>query len=252
MNKIGSNRRLSGLMGQLPPSQAFLKNQKSAIDFGKSCEGCAMGGYGSGRRGGRPNADESLFVDIAWMVRTKRAVPGQWLRGTLSWSCRGEPSGSVSYEADMRDPYASKLKLNFTRGSGENKESVEQLIPLTFTEPNYGGKRWWMICPYRHIRVGKLFFPHGGDRFASRKAWGLGYFIQTRAKRDKPFEALFRLQKRLGCTQGWEAGLFRPKGMWKRTFERHFDRYLELDALCSIEMISAISRIWSPSKSPDL
>jgi hypothetical protein len=85
-------------------------------------------------------------------------------------------------------------------------------------------------------RATKLYMPPGGDRFAGRAAWRLGYRSQRVAHRDRPFEKLFRLQRKVGSSEGWEAGIYRPKGMWTRTFERHLDRYLALDAECSHEM----------------
>jgi hypothetical protein len=202
-----------------------------------------MGGYGSGRYGGRPTADASLRIDLAWMLRTRRAQEGCELAGSLHWTCGGSPSGSIGYRAVMNEPGEERLVLNYTRGSGEDAEHVLQSIYLCHTVPNYGGKRWWMICPYRGNRVGKLYLPPGGDRFASRQAWRLGYQCQRDAARDRPFERLFRLQKKLGCDQGWEAGLQRPKGMWNRTFDRHMERYWQLDEECAIEMASMMARL---------
>ena len=200
-----------------------------------------MGGWRSGRRGGRPTADSSLRVEIGLMVRTRRAMPGSCVSGILSWSYgRDDPAGSVGYECDMVDCFNSTLILKYTRGSGDDKENVEQVVRLVFIEPNYGGKRWWMVCPYYGIRVSKLYLPNGGDRFASRKAWRLGYQSQRVAQRDRPYEKLFRLQKKLGSDRGWGAGLRRPNGMWHRTYDRHFERYLELDAECGVEMMQVI------------
>jgi hypothetical protein len=104
-------------------------------------------------------------IDLAWMIRTKRAVPGSLVSGTLWWTCGGESAGSISYVADMCDPENAFLRLSYTRGSGSDQENVQQLVRLTYTEPNYGGRRWWMVCPYRHNRCGKLYLPNGGDRF---------------------------------------------------------------------------------------
>jgi hypothetical protein len=182
----------------------------------------------------------SKKVDLAWMMRTGRAKPGQWISGSLSWNCGGQPAGSISYSANMECEYNSELKLTYYRGSAEEREDVEQRIRLVYTEPNYGGRRWWMICPYRHIRVAKLYMPNGGDRFASRKAWRLAYNSQRVAHRDRPFEKLFRLQRKLGCEQGWDSWISRPKGMWQRTFDRHLARFEELDAECSVEMMQVI------------
>jgi hypothetical protein len=202
-----------------------------------------MGGFGSGRHSGRPTANMSKRIDIAWMIRTGRASPGTHISGSLTWSFGNEPAGSIRYVADMIDPAASELRLSFTRGEDGDRESVRQVIRLTFTEPNYGGRRWWMICPYRGHRVGKLYMPNGGDRFASLKAWRLGYNSQRVAPTDRPFEKLSRLQRKLGCEQGWEAPLRRPKGMWQRTYQRHLERYEQLDAECSMEMLDAIARL---------
>ncbi|OWQ95360.1 hypothetical protein [Sphingopyxis witflariensis] len=202
-----------------------------------------MGGWGSGRYGGRPTADASLRIDLAWMLRTGRAKEGAHQRGALNWTCGGEPSGSIRYDAIMHEPGGERLELSYARGSGEDREQVRQTIRLCHTRPNYGGKRWWMICPYRHIRVGKLYLPPGGDRFASRHAWRLGYQCQRDSARDRPFERLSRLQKKLGCDPGWEAGLYRPKGMWNRTFERHLERYWELDEQCALEMMAVMGRL---------
>lgn len=177
------------------------------------------------------------------MLRTGRAKEGSWCSGSLSWTCGGEPSGSISYQAIMHEPGAERLELSYTRGSGDEREQVRQTVQLCYTVPNYGGKRWWMICPYRGIRVGKLYLPPGGDRFASRRAWRLGYQSQRDAARDRPFERLFRLQKKLGCEQGWEAGLRRPKGMWHRTFDRHMEHYWELDRECAAEMAMLVLRL---------
>lgn len=202
-----------------------------------------MGGWGSGRTSGRPTVDASLRIDLAWMFRTGRAKAGAHLFGSLNWTCGGDPSSSITYSAIMDTPGEERLELTFTRGSGDDREHVRQIVRLCFTCPQYGGKRWWMICPYRHIRVGKLYLPPGGDRFASRQAWRLGYQCQRDAARDRPFERLFRLQKKLGCYQGWEAGLHRPKGMWNRTFERHLERYIDLDAECAMEMMAMMGRL---------
>ena len=199
-----------------------------------------MGGFGSGRTGGRPTADLSKRIDIAWMIRTRRAMPGHFISDSLSWNCGGHPAGSVSYVADMEDLANAELRVSFWRGSGDAREFVEQRIRLTSTEPNFGGRRWWMICPYRHDRVAKLYLPAWGDRFAGRRAWRLGYQSQRVARRDRPFEKLFRLQRKLGSEQGWEAPLRRPKGMHLKTFERHLERYWELDAECAVQMMSWI------------
>jgi hypothetical protein len=204
-----------------------------------------MGGYGSGRQGGRPIAEHSLRVDFGWMIRKGLAVPGGWRKGNLRWTCRGEPSGDVSYSCDMTDPENSWLELRFSvpdRANGGRKHHTQR-IQLSYTVPEFGGKRWWMHCPINGARVGKLYVPPGGDIFASRRAWRMGYHSQRIPDRDKPFEALFRLQRRLGCTEGWEMPIRRPKGMHHRTFAKLEERYWQLDQQCGVEMAGALAML---------
>lgn len=202
-----------------------------------------MGGWGSGRSGGGPVAEHCLRVDLPWMFKTERAKPGSLIWGTLSWNCGDEPSGSISYEADMQDPDNARLVLKYSRGTGADKESVRQDVGLVYTQPNYGGRRWWMVCPFLGVRCSKLFKPVSGDRFASRKAWRVGYRSQRAAWHDKPFERLNRLQRKLGCREGYDEWLFRPKGMWHRTFERHLAKFEQINDQCSDIWIGMAARL---------
>ena len=143
----------------------------------------------------------------------------------------------------MHEPGDERLELNDTNTRRGERKDEHQTIRLTFTQPHYGGKRWWMLCPVSGRRVGKLYLPPGGDIFASRQAWRLGYQSQRDAHRDRPFERLFRLQRKLGGPQGYEEPIFKPKGMWQRTWQRHLDEYWRLDAECAREWFGMLSRL---------
>lgn len=203
-----------------------------------------MGGWGSGRHSNHPVVEDGLTIDLGLMVR------GGWIRdgasgsGNLHWSCNGKRFASIAHRYDLSDPERASLVLIYTwTPDGRKPEPVEQRIALVSTVPHYGGRRWWMLCPFTGRRVAKLHLPPGGGKFASRKAWRLPYRSQRVAKRDRPFEKLFRLQRKLGSAEGWEAGLRRPKGMWRRTYERHWERYWQLDAQCGAEMASLVLRL---------
>jgi hypothetical protein len=112
-----------------------------------------MAGWATGRSGGRPVAEHCVGIDLPWLFKTERAIKGKHVCGTLHWSRGGELSGSISYHAIMDKPGDERLELAYTRGEGENAERVRQTIHLAFTKPHYGGKRWWMICLYRGVRL---------------------------------------------------------------------------------------------------
>lgn len=203
-----------------------------------------MGGYNSGRRGGRPTIEDGLTISLPMMMARGWVRVGEAGSGTQRWSRRGETIAEIGHSFDMRDPDDAWLKLSYRwTPHGETARVVEQRVALTYTSPNYGGRRWWMLCPFAGQRVAKLHLPSGGGKFACREAWRLGYRSQRVASRDRPFEKLFRLQEKLGCTPGWEAGLIRPKGMWGRTYERHWSRYWELDRECGVEMAGVLGRL---------
>jgi hypothetical protein len=182
------------------------------------------------------------------MFRKGFAKEGHHLRTVLRWTCRGEESGSITCAAIMDKPGEERLELSYTRGSGQDRKDIEQTVHLCFTVPQYGGKRWWMECPFQHIRVAKLYLPPGGDRFASRQAWRLGYHIQRVAKNERACERLFELQKKLGGHQGLGGYPIRPKGMWRRTYERHLQRYWRLEEAAEAEFSLGLAQIQSRIK----
>ena len=191
-----------------------------------------MGGYGSGRHAGKVLADNCLALDLGMMIRTGLAVPGQDTTGTLHWSCRGEPFGSLAYTAEMADRARACLILSFTRTVDGQQNRYRQVVRLDSTRPHFGGERWWMLCPYSGRRVRMLYKPPHHATFAARQYWNLAYRSQREAKDQRPYERLFRLQRKMSSVQGYEAGLKRPKGMWHSNFARHWRHYLALEDAC--------------------
>jgi len=101
---------------------------------------------------------------------------------TLTWtrSLSGHKS-SIGIVVDVLDePY---VKLNYTitdRDSGE-KTDYDYKISLTTTPCNFGGVRYWFICPlsvngvYCGRRTGTLYLASGGHYFGCRHCYNLSY-----------------------------------------------------------------------------
>ncbi|MCW3836651.1 hypothetical protein ACFQ1E_12770 [Sphingomonas canadensis] len=93
--------------------------------------------------------------------------------------------------------------------------------------------------------MGKLYLPNWGDRFAGRSAWRLGYHSQRIDACDRPFEAMYRLQRKLGGEIGWDMGLARkPRGMWRRTYTSLWDRYEALAEECDRAFLTRFGRLF--------
>jgi hypothetical protein len=118
---------------------------------------------------------------------------------------------------------------------------VAQHIPLTFTVPHYGGRRWWMICDGQ--RVAKLYKPPCGSSFGSREAWRLAYNSQREDARARAFGRLSRLQRKLRCEERWGVEPSRPKGMWRSKYHRLIAALREADVRCLALMESTVSEL---------
>jgi hypothetical protein len=111
---------------------------------------------------------------------------------TITWTSR--PSGhknSIDILVDTEELYA---KVNYTiteRNTGERTD-YEYKIQLTTTPCNYGGVRYWFICPlsrngvYCGRRVAKLYKAPGTKYFACRHCYNLTYESRNEPRLARP------------------------------------------------------------------
>jgi hypothetical protein len=200
-----------------------------------------MDGSLSGRRSEKLLAEECLSLDLAWLMRLGPIREGMAGDGEIIWTIGGTQIGFVKFRLDLRMVDVARLTLTYgIRLADGQFRDISQEIALTSTSQNFGGRRWWMRCPVIGARARKLYLPACADRFASRKAWNLGYRVERLSHFDRPFEKLFRVQRKLGGARGLAAGLIRPRGMWRRTFARHLQCFAALDAGCAGTLVSLI------------
>src|SRR4051794_33611193 len=105
-----------------------------------------MGGYNSGRSGGRATTDSGLSLGINKLKKNGLLRTGQ---GSLIWSntYTGERVADVGYEAHV-DAKGGWLRLRYTSmlWDGEQRAS-DYCITLVTTPQPFGGRRMWFICP---------------------------------------------------------------------------------------------------------
>src|SRR4051794_420611 len=102
-----------------------------------------MGGMGSGNwwrwRGKKSTVEESLVVGVKDL--RKRLYAGA--AGTFPWTWRGGRQSSVSYSVTGYDDTPT-VTLQYRR---RDTEDVTIPVRLAATPTQFGGRRWWFVCP---------------------------------------------------------------------------------------------------------
>jgi hypothetical protein len=119
----------------------------------------------------------------------------------LQWTRRGATAPWATVEV--------RLELESCRGTAWLRYDVHHAsrrtgpqkypVALVSTPCNFGGVRWWWICPATGRRVRKIYLPNGGARFLSpRGGWhNLAYASQRRDKMGRIHARISRLYARL-------------------------------------------------------
>ena len=93
-----------------------------------------MGGYNSGRHGGRPTVEDGLTLNINKLIREQTFRPGQSRSGSIVWtnSYTGERTASIGFHADLGEEHG-RVRLTYTSThpwTGEKRQS-DYWITLT-------------------------------------------------------------------------------------------------------------------------
>ena len=181
-----------------------------------------MGGYGSGRRGGRPTAEDTgCYVLRASAFNRAKLQDERHGTGTIHV---GEDRFPVAITVDTRATAAGGPHLELAHATRDSRrpgdERMRYRVPLLWTVPTYGGRRWWFRCPRTGRKVTQLYLPNGGWCFWSRQAYRLGYACQ----REVPHDRLLRRAQKLHLALGGDGAVdflpLKPKWMRWRTYER--------------------------------
>ncbi len=148
----------------------------------------------------KTTVDDCKKIEASWLKR--QGYFQGFKSGTITWSRGEEKTGSVGICVDTmpfndEPPYA---KFNYTTtffNTGE-KENFDYKVNLTTTPCNFGGKRWWFVCPIVKSntpcsrRVDCLYLCSGSKYFACRHCLNLAYSSQNENRRGK-WSALGRM-----------------------------------------------------------
>lgn len=177
-----------------------------------------MGGSGSGnwyRYSTKDTTGGYLDFSINFLKKHNKLEEGIFCGGAITWLRGDNNIGSIGYAVDTLSGHTPKVTLKYA----SNGESMEYPVYLTTTTPNYGGVRWWFICPAKGCgrRVGVIY---GGKVFACRHCYNLSYDSQNEALQFRILHKAQKIHRKLGgsgCTMDYVG---KPKGMHWKTYNR--------------------------------
>ncbi len=191
-----------------------------------------MGGFGSGRPGGsgRNTVESCRSIDVNRLHREGCLEPGWW--GGLQWTRDGEKVASITLRAED-----DRLRLSYRLRVGDGAwEDVTESVQIVSDPCCFGGTRPYFICPgvvngnACGRRVAKLYGP--GRYFLCRHCYRLAYASQSEGPWDRTLRKANKIRMRLGGDPGMAAAFPpRPKGMWRRTYDRLRDNAFEAEML---------------------
>jgi len=212
-----------------------------------------MGGFGSGRPGGsgRDTVESCRSIDVNRLHKAGCLAPG-WCGG-WQWTHDGERVAWINLRAA-----ADRLHLSYrVRISGGEWEDVEETVQIVRMPCRVGGSRPFLICPgvvngtSCGRRVAKLHGP--GRYFLCRHCYRLAHASQSEGGWDRALRRANKIRQRLGGDPGMAAPFpKKPKGMWRRTYERLREKALEAEMLAdeafAIQAERLLSRLDKPKR----
>ena len=186
-----------------------------------------MGGWGWNAKA---TTESRQRIDIRWLKRQNYLWPGY--SGSLSWSNRGEKTGSIGYRIEK-----NKMILKYRHKPCDGEwEGVEQTIFIDQTSCNYGGQRSWFFCPYCSRRCAVIYCC--GKYFACRVCCRLTYQTCNETPMDRKTSKANKLRERIGAKPGAfnHLPIFKPKGMHQSTWARIRNEIQYLEGFVFMDM----------------
>ena len=168
-----------------------------------------------------PPCESRMSIDARLWHRQGKLRAGQtfsWL-----WMANGEPYGTIEVRVGEEGVVLSYRAASWV---ASNWKSIQQRVPITWTNCHFGGRRPWFCCSVRANgrycgrRVAVLY--SDGISFACRNCQQLAY----QSQQEGPYLRSIRLSQKIRMRLGGSPDPLgpipeKPRGMWQRTYDRH-------------------------------
>lgn len=180
--------------------------------------------------GWRPHIESALCLSVGSMFKCGALRVDATTSGSWQWSRDGERFASIGYSAIL-SAESGELRLSYTWTLDGKPQDATCTIRLSSLPLQYGGRRWYMHCPYTGGRVLKLYKFGSIEQFCSRTAIRPlpTYASQRVSGSDRINAQRWAIRRKMGDPFSDLFGEpYKPKGMRWRTFERYARRDVEL------------------------
>jgi hypothetical protein len=195
--------------------------------------------------GWRPHIESALSLSMASLMKAGALRAGTTTSGSWQWSRDGTQFASIGYSATLTME-SGELQLSYTWKRDDIPQSAICIIRLSSLPLHYGGRRWYLHCPYTQRRALKLYKFGAIEQFCCRTAIRPlpTYDSQRTSGGSRIIDQRWALRRKMGDTFSDLFGEpYKPKGMRWRTFERYANRDAELAERENLYLSRLIGRL---------
>lgn len=184
------------------------------------------------RDGWHPQLESAPCLDLAAMFARNDLRANRTRSGHLAWARGGERVAAVHYSAALGED-SGELRVDYVWTPHGEPIPVTCVIPLCTRSAHFGGRYWYMLCPYTWRPARKLYKFSGIEKFCHRTAIRPlpTYASQRVSGLARVQHKRWTIRRKLG--DNWTGLLdepLRPKWMRWRTFNRYAQRDADLAA----------------------
>ncbi len=180
-------------------------------------------------------------ISLNWIKKYLK-YPGCEFNFPYEWTIDGEPAGNITIIANTRDEYRKFLLLNYHMVSNPDLK-YDYKVYIHETECNYGGVRYWLICPNSNCGkvCCKLYFKY--NYFLCRKCTRYLYRSQTLSHNDRMISNSHKLDKAEELEQKLKKKFYQGKATKKfRQIEKMKEHAEMYESMCNWKMVEYVSR----------
>jgi hypothetical protein len=212
-----------------------------------------MGGFGSGRPSGtgRSKVEACRSLDVNRLHR-EGCLRAGWMGG-WQWITNSEKVAWINLRAEQ-----DRLHLTYrVRIGGGDWEDIAESVRIVRVASQYGGTRPYFVCPgvVNGIACGRRVVKLYAESryFLCRHCYRLANASQSESAYDRTLRRANKIRQRLGGEAGMAAAFPpKPKGMWRRTYERLREQAFEAELRANEAFILTAERLLARIREPKL